>query len=48
MSKKKIAAILAAVAALVALAQQFLAAVPDAAPAPSAHAVVAADAGVPQ
>jgi hypothetical protein len=46
MSKKKIAAILAVVSALVALAQQFITSEPDA-PVPAPAAPVAADAGAP-
>lgn len=44
--KKKIAAILAAVVALIAVAQQVLDALPEGAPEPSAPAPVVADAGV--
>lgn len=44
MTKTKLTAILAALAALVALAQQFLAATPDA-PAPAPSAVSSPDAG---
>ncbi len=47
-NKKKIAAVIAALVALLAVAQQVLDALPADAPAPVAPAPVAADAGVPQ